>query len=291
MNTYILVADAGSTKSTWCLVTPEGKQNLIHTDGINPITKDETVIKGIVCDQLLPHLKNIIGNSTAKVCIHYYGAGCIPTVCDKMNQTLTSIIPHSTANVRSDLLGAARAVCGNCPGIACILGTGSNSCYYDGTDIAGHISPLGYILGDEGSGAYLGKRLVSDIFKGLLSEELRDKFVSKYDLTEAVLIQKVYREPGANFFLASLTPFLTEHRHDKEIHALITSCFDDFFTRNINSYGHKELPVNFVGSIAWHFRPEIEEVAERNGYKVGQIIQSPITFMADYHIKMSSKSE
>lgn len=283
MNTYTLVADAGSTKSTWCLATLQGKTQLFQTAGINPVTQDETTISDIITKELVPQLAEHINIEDIRLNIHYYGAGCIPTLCEKMQVLLTSIFPNSTATVGSDLLGAARAVCGHEPGIVCILGTGANSCYYDGMDITLHTSPLGYILGDEGSGAYLGKRLVSDLFKGLLSEEIYQEFIKKYDLTEAELIRKVYREPGANFYLASFTPFLAEHRRHNEIHQLIISCFNDFFNRNINGYGAQSRTVNFVGSIALHFRDELAEVAKAHDYAIGRIVQSPIELMTRYH--------
>lgn len=282
---YILVADAGSTKCEWCLICPNGTEHLVHTHGINPITQNDECIRAILMDELCPSLATMLPHEQVKIDIYYYGAGCIPGVCERMSQLLTATIPHvSKASVHSDLLGAARALCGHHAGIACILGTGANSCLYDGKDIVQHTSPLGYILGDEGSGAYIGKRLVGDVLKGLLPTELCENFLERYSLSESIIINKVYREPGANSFLASLTPFLAEHRSHPEIHQLLVSCFTEFFHRNIDNYKQPLLPVNFVGSIALHFQPELEEAAHGCGYRLGRILQRPITLMAQYHI-------
>ena len=200
-----------------------------------------------------------------------------------MEQALTGLLPRSTAEVHSDLLGAARALCGHEAGIACILGTGSNSCRYDGQDIVQHVSPLGYILGDEGSGTALGKRLIGDWLKGLLDEELNRKLAESYRWDEADIIRKVYREPEANRFLASFTPFLKAHRTHPAVHRILTDCFKAFFERNIMAYRPGPLAVHFVGSIAAIFREELEETAGIYGIRIGNILREPIGRMVAYH--------
>lgn len=285
---YLLIADSGSTKTAWCRASLDGSREVVHTRGINPAVQDEETVSAILREDLQPWLCD--GQGTGKPqAVHFYGAGCIPTVCGRMARLLGNLIPAGTIEVESDLLGAARALCGHEPGIACILGTGSNSGFYDGQSITGHVPPLGYILGDEGSGATLGKRFVGDLLKGLLPEDVRTAFASGYGLSESDIIRKVYREPGANRFLASLTVFIHEHRTQPRVRALITSCFEDFFRRNVDAYGRKDLPVGFTGSIACHFREELAEAARTCGYRIGHIIQSPIGEIADFHLQESRK--
>lgn len=282
--TYMLVADSGSTKTAWCLVAPDGKRAAFQTPGINPVVQDDSTISGNLQKELLPRLNaNVCCNEVGRV--YFYGAGCIPSVCGRMEKLLGSIFPQTMIQVESDLLGAARALCGHEAGIACILGTGSNSCFYDGSNIVQHVPPLGYILGDEGSGATLGKRLVGDLLKGILPAELLEMFTAKYGLSESDIIHKVYREPNANRFLASLVPFLKEHIGHPGIRSLTVSCFEDFFRRNVNAYGRKDCPVHFTGSIAFHFREELEKAASACGSQIGKIVPEPIENITDFHLQ------
>ena len=185
--------------------------------------------------------------------------------------------------VESDLLGAARAVCGHEPGIACILGTGSNSCLYDGKDIVKHTPPLGYILGDEGSGSYLGKTLLNGLFKGTLPEELKETFCTRFELKLPDIIERVYRLPAANAFLASLVPFIVEHRSHPAIHDLLIEAFCLFIKRNIAIYGHHELPINCVGGIAFQFEAELKEAAAKEGMQIGRVLLRPISGIVQFH--------
>ena len=182
------------------------------------------------------------------------------------------------------MTGAAKALCGNQPGIACILGTGSNSCLYDGEKIIDAIAPLGYILGDEGSGAVLGRQLISDVFKKQLPVELCLKFREQYDLNMETVINRVYGSPEANRFLASLTPFLAKYIEEPSIHRLVLNSFKSFFVRNVAHYmAYKTLPVNFVGSIAYHFRDVLQEAAAAIDCNIGKIIISPMDGLISYH--------
>ena len=171
-------------------------------------------------------------------------------------------------------------------GIACILGTGSNSCFYDGKKITANISPLGYILGDEGSGAVLGKRLVGDLLKHQLPDDLCQDFLKEYDLTPALILDKVYRQPLANRFLAGLTPFLFAHKHRPEIRNLLISCFTDFFTRNVMQYEYHDILVHFTGSIAFFFQEEVKEAALRLNVSIGKVLKSPLEGLKDYHFEV-----
>ena len=183
----------------------------------------------------------------------------------------------------SDLLGAARALCGHNYGIASILGTGANSCLYDGERIVQNTPALGYILGDEGSGGVLGKHFLHELYKGVLSEKIRSEFEQEYDLKMADVIQRVYREPMPNRFLASFAPFIHRHLSDPAMNRMVIDNFRDFFRYNIRPYDHPELPVSFVGSIAWHFRDQLAEAAEAEGFRLGTILKSPIEGLLRFH--------
>ncbi len=275
----IIIADSGSTKTDWCLGNTKDDCRIVQTGGINPFHQSLDEIGQVISSTLVPQL----GDTTEFTDIHFYGAGCIPEKAGIVKQALLQSFPQAVISVESDLLGAAHALCGKSAGIACILGTGSNSCAYDGEKITAHISPLGYILGDEGSGAVLGKRLVGDCLKHQLPEDLCLQFLEEYQLTPALILDKVYRQPLANRFLASLTPFLQAHRHRPEIHTLLLSCFTDFFCRNVMQYPYRDAPVHFTGSIAYYFREEVTEAAQALGISTGAFLKSPIEGLMDYH--------
>ena len=202
-----LIADGGSTKTDWSIVSGNQEIDRIKTRGINPFFQTEEDISAEIRDNLVPKIKKY-GSIEA---VYFYGAGCaFPEKNEILRRSITHYLPVPV-EVGSDLLAAARALCGNSPGIACILGTGSNSCLYDGKDIIKNISPLGFILGDEGSGAVLGKLLVGDVLKNQLPVALQKAFFAEFGLTPAVIMEKVYKQPFPNRFLASLSPFLLRH--------------------------------------------------------------------------------
>lgn len=270
MRKNYLIADSGSSKTSWVYVGCRGDRLLFEGTGINPVRDNEIVIKNSLPAQILS------GHCHPDT-IYFYGAGCIPPYSHTLTRILQACFPHATdIHVESDLLGAAHALLGHSEGIACILGTGSNSCLYDGERIVESVSPLGYILGDEGSGAVLGRQLLGDLLKGQMSEYLRQLFFDETELTPALVIQKVYREPAANRFLASLVPFLHTHRAEPEIHDFLVREFCRFFRRNVVHYHRPDLPVSFVGGVAHGFRSELSEAAEREGFTIGNIQQRPI---------------
>lgn len=287
----LLVADGGSTKTDWCLLTPETGRIHFRTRGLNPVMLGLRELCGILQTELLPPLASHLQISGRDLSVHHYGAGCLPSVCRKMEEAITTTVPNSSARIYSDLLGAARALCGHEAGIACILGTGSNSCRYDGTNIIQHVPSLGYILGDEGSGTALGKRLIADWLKGLLAPELTRLLNENTGWNETDIIRKVYREQEANRFLASFTPFLAAHRTHPDIHRILTDCFRAFFERNILAYRSEQLPVHFVGSIATIFHEELEQTAETYSIKIGLILQDPITRIADFHLQEADNND
>lgn len=276
-----LIADCGSTKIDWVLLKNGKVEKQVFTCGINAVMLTEEEMKQRIGAELMPELGDLHVDE-----IYFYGAGCISEeVCGNVARALKANIPTATTiEVHTDLLAAARALCGRKPGIACIMGTGSNSCYYDGTVIKDNVSPLGYILGDEGSGAVLGKLLLGDVLKNQLPKEICDKFLKQYDLDRLTIIRRVYKEPQANRFLASVTPFLIQNINVKECHDLVFNSFKSFFVRNICQYqDHDKLDVNFIGSIAYYYKDVLAEAAAATGCKIGKIIKSPMEGLIEYH--------
>ena len=277
----ILVADCGSTKIDWCLLNNGKVEKQVFTLGMNAVMLTEEEMRTRLADELAPEMA---GYPIEEV--YFYGAGCIsPEVCGNVARAIQANIPDTKiVEVHTDLLAAARALCGRTPGIACIMGTGSNSCYYDGEKICDNVSPLGYILGDEGSGAVLGKLLIGDVLKNQLPKDLCDKFLQQYELDRMTIIRRVYKEPQGNRFLASITPFLIQNIDRPEIHALVLNSFKAFFVRNIQQYkNYSELSVNFIGSIAYYYREVLEEAAAQCGCTVGSIIKSPMEGLIKFH--------
>ena len=280
-----LIADSGSTKTDWCLCNKGSVVLNIQTQGINPYHQTEEAIEEVLREELLPQLtreSRLTAHSSTSIV--FYGSGCAnATACNRIKEALFKVLATENVTVHSDRLGAARALCGHEEGIACVLGTGSNSCLYNGKEIIANTPPLGYILGDEGSSAVLGRRLVGDCLKNQLPEALRDEFLAEYQLTQEIILEKVYRQPLANRFLASLTPFLSKHKEVPEVHKLLVESFVDFFVRNVKQYRRPWLPIHFVGSIANAFSAELKVAAESLGMELGTIIQSPIEGLVKYH--------
>ena len=277
-----LIADSGSTKTDWCLCNKSTILSCIQTQGINPYHQTEEAIEEVLREELLPQLPKDIASNTLD--ITFYGSGCAnETACNRIKEAIHKVLGTTNATIYSDLLGAARALCGHDEGIACVLGTGSNSCLYNGKEIIANIPPLGYILGDEGSSAVLGRRLVGDCLKNQLPEAIRNEFLTEYQLTQEIILEKVYRQPLANRFLASLTPFLSKHKEVSEIHNLLVDSFIDFFVRNVKQYRRPWLRIHFVGSIANAFSAELKEAAESLGMELGTILQSPMEGLIKYH--------
>lgn len=276
----ILIADCGSTKVDWCMIDNGEVVTRVSTGGINALLMTEVEIADIIGRELVPAIGDAVVDE-----VHYYGAGCISAeVCDNVRRAIALHIPAPVIEVNTDLLAAARALCGHDKGIACILGTGSNSCFYDGERIVDNVSPLGYILGDEGSGAVLGRLLVGDVLKNQLSPELCEKFLSQYNLDTLEIIHRVYREPQPNRFLASVSPFLLENMEEPAIHRLVLNSFKSFFVRNISHYeGYRDMPVNFVGSIAYYYHDVLKEAADAIDATLGTIVVSPMAGLISYH--------
>lgn len=270
-----LIADSGSTKTDWCVFDTDNDTVVrCSTQGINPFHMTEDAILDILRNELLPQIKTLCSSIKS---IEFYGAGCTIAKITVMEALLTEIFPSAeNVIVGSDMLGAAKALLGNNEGIACILGTGANSCLYDGEKIVSNVSPMGYILGDEGSGAVLGKTFINELYKGGHSDFIY-VFEKETGLTQADIIQKVYREPLPNRFLASLSKFIGAHITDEQwIEDMVLNCFRDFFKKNVRHYNRKDLSVSFVGSVAYYYKAQLEKAAEMEGYKIGKILKSPL---------------
>lgn len=276
-----IIADSGSTKTEWIIGEHAGLS--VTTRGINPVRDTKEEIQDVLSTELMPELlssRAIRLNDITE--IHFYGAGCVPPFSQSVLEVLASQFPNAEVNVYSDLLGAVRALCGREEGIACILGTGSNSCLCKEGEIIRNISPLGYILGDEGSGAVLGRTLLSEMLKGNL-QNLWNVFTKQYGLDISDIINKVYRQPQPNRFLASLVPFIKEHTDNASVKEMVVNEFTRFLNRNVIPYNRPDLPVNFVGGIANSFTDEIQAACMLCGLKLGKIIARPAEEMRKYH--------
>lgn len=278
----ILLADSGSTKTDWGLVENGKLVKRLRTSGMNPFQMSEEAITEEIKTHLVPELPGTVLDEA-----HFYGAGCTkekqPIVERALRANLTI---NGECEVASDMLGAARGICGHKPGIACILGTGSNSCSYDGKNLVKNVSPLGFILGDEGSGAVLGKLLVGDVLKNQMPEAITKRFFEKYKLTSAEIIDRVYRQPKPNTFLASFVPFLEENIDEPKIYNLVKESFRSFLRRNVMQYdGWQTLPIGFNGSIAKIYKKPLLEALEEEGMHLGRIIQAPMEAMVEYHVE------
>lgn len=277
----ILLADSGSTKTDWSLVNKGELVQKISTKGTNPFFQSKEDIRKVIKEALIPQMPSNCVDE-----LYFYGAGCaFPDKIAVVKEAIGEFVQvKGNFEVNSDMLAAARGLCGHQSGIACIIGTGSNSCLYDGTDIVENVSPLGFILGDEGSGAVLGKILVGDILKNQLSVELQKAFFIKFSMTRPEIIDRVYCKPFPNRFLASLSIFYEEHIEDAQIRKILVDNFKSFLKRNVMGYeGYKTYPINFIGSIAFFFKSQLEEATSEMGLRLGKVEKSPMEGLIKYH--------
>lgn len=275
-----LIADSGSTKTAWCLLCNNQIIRRFDTAGINPFFQSEEDIVSQLEEVLLPKISDFVVEN-----IYFYGAGCADPVKNKaLEKLLKLIVGAKEVFVASDMLGAARGLLGRERGIACILGTGANSGFYDGDNLIKGVYAGGYILGDEGSGGVLGKLLISDWVKKQMPQDIYDALTEEYGLTYLGIVDRVYKQPFPNRWLAQFTKFMSAHRDNVYIHNLLVDAFKAFFNRNIKQYDEWEmLKVGFVGSIAFYFNEELTEAADACGIKLGKIMQNPIEGLIEYH--------
>ena len=273
-----LIADSGSTKTSWRIIRSTRRIIPLETSGINPFFRTSENIVEELRKELLPYSKEIKE-------VHFYGAGIIN---QKKAATITNALQQIYGEIfieaHSDVLGAARSVGKNEAGIICILGTGSNACYYDGNEIADGIPPLGFIFGDEGSGAVMGKNLLGDYFKRIMPAGLRAKFQNRFGIVKEEVLEKIYGKERPNRFLAGFTLFLSENYGDNYCREFVRKNLSAFVLRNIKSLEKPScLPVHFVGTVAFVFQDLLKEVLEKEGFKVGNIIKEPIDGLVAYH--------
>lgn len=274
----ILIADSGSTKCHWAICGSGSSPVHLATDGLNPFACSDEKISTTLDQQVMPHVA-----AHEIEAVYFYGAGCIFEGAERIGRALQERFPQARTEVESDMLGAARALCGHSGGIACILGTGSNSCLYDGERITANVPPLGYVLGDEGSGAHIGRLLVADILKGLMSERLRTALFEECATSYAEIIDRVYRQPQANRYLAGFAEFAARHIDDAAVAACVDRAFDAFIERNVMQYATDGRTVGFVGSTAYFFRERLLLSLGRHSLLPGRIMRSPIDALIAYH--------
>lgn len=281
----ILIADSGSTKTEWSICDKGQPIGQIVSAGTNPFFQTKEEIRQVFDTEVYPFLANQSIDA-----LYFYGAGCAFSEQKEMVQQAFAPFIKGTVSVESDLMGAARSLCGTKPGIACILGTGSNSCLYDGVLITQQVSPLGFILGDEGSGAVLGKLLVGDCLKRQLPQELIDQFMTQYDLTPAILLDRVYKKPFPNRFLAGLSPFLLKHIDHPAIYNLVYNSFRQFFIRNVMQYtGFDKEPIHVTGSIGYYYRTVLRDAAQSLQLQIGKVEQKPMPGLITYHTQYKAQ--
>lgn len=277
IHSKILVADSGSTKTEWAYADGDVVR-IAKTEGINPVFMNSDEI----CERVMKACAQL-GNDFDKV--FFYGAGCIGSErCLHISEAIARVMPHADVEVQTDLMGAARALCGQSEGIACILGTGANSCLYDGHQIQLNTPPLGFILGDEGSGANIGKAIVADCLKGLMPSSITEAMYAYCGLSYSEIIDRVYRQPAPNRFLASFALFAKQNIGNARVEQTVKECFQRFIDRNLRAYGLREATeINFVGSVAYGFADLLGQTLIENGLTLGKVLQHPIEELVKFH--------
>lgn len=279
----ILIADSGSTKTDWRLIDEQQKIHQFSTQGLNPFFMDSTGISGILNTELIGKMQ-VQPASVSEV--YFYGAGC--RTDEKKQIVSDALTPHfGKANIfiETDMLGAARSLCGHQPGIAAILGTGMNSCYYDGNRIAANQNSLGYILGDEGSGAHIGKTFIQAYLNNELPASIAGLFEMRFNLSKDAIIDSVYRKPLPNRFLAGFSKFVYQNLKEQVMIDLVRQCFEQFFDKHICKYPqHKEFKLSCTGSVAFYYSNILRSVAENRGVNIDTISETPIAGLTLYHL-------
>ncbi|HKJ31665.1 MAG TPA: hypothetical protein VKA34_07550 [Balneolales bacterium] len=276
-----LIADSGSTKTDWIFIDEDGHKIPFHTEGLNPYYHTRESVRQIVESKL-----NSISAMTHVSNVYFYGSGCTDQNKNKViSQALCDLFGENVkTEINSDLVGAARACCGENEGIACILGTGSNSCVYDGEKIIDHIPPLGFILGDEGSGAHIGKRIIQSYYYREMPQDLKRELEKRYNMSRPVILENIYNKPHANRFVSEFSRFGSEFKEHPFIINLIKISFTEFIDRQIINYNQcHDLEISFVGSIAFFYKHLLEEILTSKALKLGKVIQSPMEELINYH--------
>ena len=278
----ILIADSGSTKCSWVLCDNQGDViKEINTIGFNPNLINENSLQLILEESVLTKYKESIKD------IFFYGAGCTSDNNNMIIQKpLQKLFCNARVSIKHDLEAACYAMYNGSPNITCILGTGSNSCYYNGQDIKEQSPSLGFLIGDEASGNYFGKEILHLYFNNLMPKELKEKFEEDYEHNLSTIKKNIYNNTRSNAYLASYFPFVSENKEHPSIQVLINKGLDVFFELHICCYKqHKEIEINFIGSVAHYLSNEIKETAKKYGCRIGDIIQKPIYRLIKIHSK------
>jgi N-acetylglucosamine kinase-like BadF-type ATPase len=274
-----LIADSGATKAEWCLLS-KNKKKTLFTQGISPYFLNQQQIADIIRKELFP----IIRNAEIEE-VYYYGTGCAsPKNALIVKKAIQSVIKSPKVNVSHDLMAAARSLCQKSKGIACILGTGSGASYYNGKTIAKTSTGLGYVLGDEGSGAYLGRKVIQYYLYNTFDDELRARFDAKFVTSKMEILEQVYKKPLPNRYLASFTLFLAENRGHYMIENIIEDGLNDFFFTHLIKFNEVwKMPVHFVGGVAFGFKDVLAELCDSYGFELGRILKNPMEGLCEYH--------
>lgn len=275
----LLIADSGSSKTDWCLIRQDGSTAQYHTTGINPFIRTEQECIDILTKELP------IANTDEVSEVIFYGAGIKnKDKADFVNGIIQRHFQRAAVQSHSDLLGAARAACEDHEGVVCILGTGSNSCYYDGSQLHTHHPSLGFILGDEGSGTHLGRKVLRYFFYQTFDSDLSVAFENKYGKELVPILDRIYKGSAPNQYLASFAEFLAEHRGHYMVENIIEDSLVAFHENHILKYREAwQNPIHFVGSIAYEFQDKIRELQADYGLTTGRIIRTPMPELIKYH--------
>ncbi len=279
----ILIAESGSTKTDWAICENGRIFKSIQTHGISPNYMKEADIIAAIVNDWCDFQKDLDTFKVSK--IYFYGTGCGNPPADKVIvDALNQVFKNIPLEINNDILASARALCQKEAGLVCILGTGSNSCYYDGNKIVENRPAPGYVLGDYGSGAHIGITFLKALMEGDLPEEILELYKSEINHGYDTIITNVYRQSAPSKYLASFTAFVGKHREHSQMESIVLECFQTFMTRNVLKYAAaKTVPINFVGSIAHHFAKELKSVLEKNHLILGNILQSPSLGLVNYH--------
>ena len=275
----ILIADSGSTKTEWCLLQDNKKKKVI-TQGLSPYFLNQEQISAILKRELLPKIKDAAPDE-----VYFYGTGCSnPANAAIVKKAIKEHYKKASITVNHDLMGAAKALCGNEKGVACILGTGSNSCYFNGKKIVKNSPGLGYVLGDEGSGAYLGKKVIQYFLYNTFDEDLMERFKAKFNTSDVEILESVYKKPLPNRYLAGFAIFLAENRGHYMIENIIEDGLNDFFFNHVYKYRESwTLPIHFIGSIAFGFKDIVQQLCNSYEFELGKVMKNPMEGLVAYH--------
>lgn len=276
----LLIADSGSTKIDWCLIDNGGKKTYFHSMGLNPYNVSQQTINKEIETNILPNLL-----TTENIQMFFYGSGC-STLQKKtfMQNIFNHYLINSEIHVEDDLLGAARALCGKQEGVAAILGTGSNSCLFDGEKIKENLPALGYVLCDEGAGTNIGKIVLRNYLRKQMPEHIHQQFAQQYPGEEADFLTKLYQGEKPNYYLASFAKFVITRQNDEYCRNIVAEAFNNFFLMQVTQYtDYKKYRLNVVGSVGYYAKDVLIEVADNYGVKVNNVIQSPLESLINYH--------